>query len=181
MISAASWNPCVDGPCKLLYAPIETTIGLSYLHTTLSLQAPHSYPLFHQPQRKYHPPHLFLARTGTFFLSSGILLTMLGRVQRLLNYVHLTMSIQVIYSSHSNGQANNRALDDEASLFLQNSAGNTIIMQSSYPTASVGFGDLYKCTRKSDSVSDEVSHRLAFSSCTYSTFRSQSNPLGSQI
>jgi hypothetical protein len=58
---------------------------------------------------------------------------------------------------------------------------STIIGQSPYPTASGGLGDVYRCTLKYDAGSVEVSHRLMFSPCAHSGFRSQSNPFGFHI
>jgi hypothetical protein len=69
----------------------------------------------------------------------------------------------------------------DCSLPMPCSDASTIIRQGSYPNASGGLGDVYKCARKYDAASDEVSHRLMFSPCTHSGFRSRSNPLGSKI
>jgi hypothetical protein len=61
------------------------------------------------------------------------------------------------------------------------SDASTIIRQCPYyPNASGGLGDVYKCTRKCDAGSDEVSRRPLFSPCTHFGFRSRSNPLGFQ-
>ncbi|OJA18793.1 hypothetical protein AZE42_10011 [Rhizopogon vesiculosus] len=42
---------------------------------------------------------------------------------------------------------------EDSSLCIE---ASTIIRQSSYPTASGGLGDVYKCTRNRDTGSDEV-------------------------
>jgi len=69
---------------------------------------------------------------------------------------------------------------DYSALCIKDSE-SIFIKQDNYPIALGGLGIVYKCTRKNDTGSDEVSHRLGFSRCTHSGFRSQLKLFGLKI